>query len=193
MVANPERRARIADAAIDILGTDGSRGLTHRAVDRRAQLPPGTSANYFPTRAALLEGVAERCFERVAPGERRLDELAHLDESAETFGRYVAYIVERLIATPALALTLIELRLEAARSPGVAERLGPFLRRGLESDVAFHVERGLPGGREEIVALHHLVNGIVLDHLTVPLVPGSDPAVVAAEVTRRLVDGGWPG
>ena len=37
-----------------MLEADGGRGLTHRAVDRRAGLPQGSTSNYFKTREALL-------------------------------------------------------------------------------------------------------------------------------------------
>ena len=42
---------------------EGSRALTHRAVDARAELPAGTCANYFPSRSALLLAMAERIAE----------------------------------------------------------------------------------------------------------------------------------
>lgn len=55
------RRTLLADAALDVLADEGMRGLTHRAVDRRAAMPPGTTSAYFRTRAALLTGlVADR-------------------------------------------------------------------------------------------------------------------------------------
>jgi len=51
----PHARARqVGDAAITVLAGHGARGLTHRAVDQAAGLPPGTTSNYARTRAALL-------------------------------------------------------------------------------------------------------------------------------------------
>ncbi len=47
------RRSDIVDGAIHVLGTCGSRGLTHRAVDSFLKLPEGSSSNYFRTRHAL--------------------------------------------------------------------------------------------------------------------------------------------
>ena len=44
----------MADAAIAVLADHGGRGLTHRAVDQAAGLPPGTTSNYARTREALL-------------------------------------------------------------------------------------------------------------------------------------------
>jgi len=55
MAFTPSARTRqIGDAAIAVLAEHGARGLTHRAVDQAAGLPPGTTSNYARTRAALL-------------------------------------------------------------------------------------------------------------------------------------------
>ena len=61
---NEQRRAQIADAGIALLVESGVHGVTHRAVDRRAGLPVGTTSNYFPSREALLMAVARRVVER---------------------------------------------------------------------------------------------------------------------------------
>ncbi|WP_086666208.1 TetR/AcrR family transcriptional regulator [Lentzea kentuckyensis] len=50
-------RDRALAAAVELLGTEGLRGLTHARVDDRADLPKGSTSNYFRSRAALLDGV----------------------------------------------------------------------------------------------------------------------------------------
>ena len=52
-------RLRALRAAVDLLGTEGLRALTHARVDERAGLPKGSTSNYFRTRAALLTGVSD--------------------------------------------------------------------------------------------------------------------------------------
>ena len=52
-------RQRVLDAAIDLLGREGVRALTHLRIDQRAGLPKGTASNYFRTRASLLKGVVD--------------------------------------------------------------------------------------------------------------------------------------
>ncbi|GAB2696046.1 TetR/AcrR family transcriptional regulator [Thalassiella azotivora] len=188
MVANPGRRTQLLDAAIALLGSSGARGLTHRAVDAEAAVPVGTCANYFPRRADLVVGVGERSFELLSPDVQRLEPMAGL-AGEDAVVAYTAYVLERLLARPHLALTLIELRLEAARSPEVAERLTPFLREGFAADVAFHQGRELPGGADLVAALHHVVTGVVLDRLTVPLQPDVDPVAAATGIARRLTRG----
>ncbi|MFF5114070.1 TetR/AcrR family transcriptional regulator [Streptosporangium sp. NPDC000509] len=50
-----QRAELVADTAIDLLADRGMRGLTHRAVDEAAGLPPGSTSNLARTRSALLE------------------------------------------------------------------------------------------------------------------------------------------
>lgn len=187
MVANPRRRTDVTDAGLEVLGRDGGRALTHRAVDAEAGVPSGTCANYFPSRATLMLALGQRVFERLTPTQDRLEQLDRV-ATTEATAENAAYVAERLLATPQLARALLELRLEASRSPEVREVVAPFLRDGLDADVAHHTSRGLPGGRQVVVLLHHLVNGIVLDQLTVPLEPGSDPVQVVRHAAQRLVE-----
>ena len=65
--ALPPRR-RALDAAVDLLGTEGLRALTHGRVDERAGLPRGSTSNYFRTRAALLAGVSDELAARDLAG-----------------------------------------------------------------------------------------------------------------------------
>ena len=67
MVANPERRDRLADAGLAVLAREGARGVTYRAVERAAGLPAGTTSNYFRNRDDLLAALATGIYERLAP------------------------------------------------------------------------------------------------------------------------------
>jgi DNA-binding transcriptional regulator YbjK len=61
---NPQqRREQICDAAIDVLGKSGARGLSHLRVDRAAGLPAGTTSAYYRTRDALIHATAARITE----------------------------------------------------------------------------------------------------------------------------------
>lgn len=189
MPPNSERRRALLDAAIAVLGERGGRGLTHRAVDTAAELPQGSAANYFKTRELLVLALAERIFERLALDADRLGDLEAVDEELAP-SRYVEYALERLLADRSLALALVEVRLEAARSPAVRELVGPFLRGGFADDVAFHARRGLPGGSAAVAGLHHIANGVLLDALTVPLRPDADPLDEARRIAESYVRGG---
>jgi AcrR family transcriptional regulator len=58
-----DRRTAIADAAIEILASEGSRGLTHRAVDRWLGIVEGSTSSYYRTRNLLIEAAAKRISE----------------------------------------------------------------------------------------------------------------------------------
>ncbi|MFI1912709.1 TetR/AcrR family transcriptional regulator [Nocardia sp. NPDC020380] len=53
----PRRREQVLDAAIEVMATEGLRGLTFQAVDKAASVPAGTASNSFRTRNALLLGI----------------------------------------------------------------------------------------------------------------------------------------
>ena len=52
------------EAAVELLGTEGLRALTHARIDAQAGVPKGSTSNYFRTRAQLLIGVSDWIGER---------------------------------------------------------------------------------------------------------------------------------
>lgn len=186
MPRNPERRIQLADAGLAVLAESGARGLTHRAVDAAAGLPAGTASNYFRTRDALLGALGERIFERLAPDEAVLEPLAQRPPTVDLLVDYVRYIVERLLGRRELTLALLELRLEAARRPGLHEILSRTLQQGFDADVSFHVQAGLPGGAEEVRLLHFAIDGLMLDQLTPSIGRRYDVDAITARLVRQL-------
>ena len=185
MVKNDSRRRTIADAGITVLAREGSRGLTHRAIDAVAQVPTGTTSNYFRSRDALIEGLVDRIGERLAPTPEDLERRSAAVPGAALFADYVRDIVRRLTADRDVTLALFELRLEGGRRPEVAAVLGAWQRAGFEGDVAFNTAAGLPGGRREIALFHYAIDGLLLDRLTTPI----DPDTPTDDVIDDLVAG----
>ena len=173
MAKNDERRRLIADAGLTVLARHGARGLTHRAVDQAANVPTGTTSNYFRSRDALIEGLVTRIGERLAPSPEDLERRALEQPSPTLFAQYVRDIVRRLSSEREVTLALFELRLESTRRPEVAAFLGAWQRAGFEEDVAFNTSAGLPGGRREIALFHYAIDGLLLDRLTTPIDPDS--------------------
>ncbi|MEV4519854.1 TetR/AcrR family transcriptional regulator [Micromonospora tulbaghiae] len=187
MARNPERRTLLADAGLRVLADAGARGLTHRAVDAEAAVPTGTTSNYFPSRAALLAGLAERIFDRIAPDPDVLADLGRREPSLALMTDYLRDIVARTTREPGLTRALFELRLEAARRPELRAALGGVLRRGYADDVAHHLAAGLPGGAYEVALLHYAVDGLLLDLLTTSIDAGFDTDQVVSDLVSRLV------
>ena len=100
-------RTRALDAAIDLVGTEGLRSLTHARVDERADLPKGTTSNYFRTRAALLNGVVERIVEREMPGVGAAFSPSSVDDFVDALCRWFAYATgpNRVLTTARLVLS----------------------------------------------------------------------------------------
>ncbi|MFT4228283.1 TetR/AcrR family transcriptional regulator [Micropruina sp.] len=184
MARNPERRVQLADAALRVLARQGSRGLTHRAVDTEAEVPRGTASNYFSSRDDIIDAILARIGERLAPDPAVHAELARRPPGRDLFATYLKDIVHRLTADRDATLALFELRLDAARRPSVAEVLGGWLRGGLDADVAFTEDAGLPGSRWDIVLFHYALDGLILDQLTVPI----DEQVAADDAVEVLVE-----
>lgn len=169
MVRNIERRIALADAGIRVLADEGARGLTHRAVDAAAGTPRGTASNYFPTRDDLIRALVDRIEQRLTPTSETLASLEDRTPDRTLFADYIRDVVRRLLADPIVPIALFELRLEASRRPAVAEALGAWRRQAFNADVAFNENAGLPGGRAEIALFHYAIDGLMLDHLTVPV------------------------
>ena len=53
----PDRRTSVLEAAIQLLAQGGTRGLSHRSIDRALRIPLGSTANYFPTRQSLVDAI----------------------------------------------------------------------------------------------------------------------------------------
>ncbi|WP_206080011.1 TetR/AcrR family transcriptional regulator [Propioniciclava coleopterorum] len=86
-----DRRERVVDAALVLIGRDGMRALTHRRVDAEAGVPLGTTSNHFRTRRALLEGTLGRLVERDKESVRALGgaDPRSVDDLATMMLRYV--------------------------------------------------------------------------------------------------------
>lgn len=188
MAKNETRRALLADAGIAVLAREGSRGLTHRAIDAEAGVPVGTTSNYFRSREALITGLFERIGVRLAPTPAELETRAAEQPSRALFADYIRDIVRRLITNREVTIALYELRLDAARRPELAASLGEWQRAGFDGDVAFNEAAGLPGGRREVALFHYAIEGLVFDRLTSPI----DPGTPTDEVVDALVAGLLP-
>ncbi|ACY95626.1 MULTISPECIES: TetR/AcrR family transcriptional regulator [Thermomonospora] len=111
------RAELVAETALTLLAERGMRGLTHRAVDEAAALPPGSASNVARTRAALLALALERLNELE---ERQFAAAGPLPERP---GRHVLIeAVARLLHAQLTedrrrTLARYELALEATRRP----------------------------------------------------------------------------
>ncbi|MGW6500044.1 TetR/AcrR family transcriptional regulator [Nonomuraea angiospora] len=163
---NPARRQALTDAAIELLASSGAHGLTHRAVEKAADLPPGTASNYFRSREALLVAAAERIVEL---------HHADTDRAVERPAALVDLLAESLLTAATTLrhryLAIFELRLEAARRPVLASALAGLEDAAVPVTAGHHDQLGLAIPREKIPAMIALYGGALFTLVSAP--PGS--------------------
>jgi DNA-binding transcriptional regulator YbjK len=161
------RRNLIGDAAITLLAEHGMHGLTHRAVDRAAGLPAGSTSYYARTRAALLELVMARMVELQAgdaapTAGRRGRALDPTDLDA--FSAAIAGFLHTAMTTGRVrSLARFEFALEATRRPelrAVYDRAGAWLRAPAEAMLR---AAGSPAPARHARALIAWCEGVVFD------------------------------
>jgi DNA-binding transcriptional regulator YbjK len=155
------RRTDIADAAITTLAEQGMRGLTHRAVDRQAELPEGSTSYYFRTRTALLQAVLDRLV------DLDVEEVPTMSaESLDGFAEEGARIVHHLLTGGRVRLLArYELHLESTRRPELGELLGTAggqVRR-LMADALERI--GVPEPRQRAWRFAAFLDGYMFDQV----------------------------
>ncbi|MEQ9142977.1 MAG: hypothetical protein RLO08_01335 [Parvibaculaceae bacterium] len=117
------RAQQIARAAVTVLGEKGASGLTHRAVDRCAGLPEGSTSNHFRTRAALIDAICRFLTDY---------DLASLDKASRRF----SVEGDVTVGAAAEALTGIIRDWTVRESTFTAARLELFLIAHRDAEVA---------------------------------------------------------
>ena len=175
-----ERRTLLADTALDVLADEGMRGLTHRAVDRRAGLPPGTTSAYFRTRAALLTALV---FRLVQLDQRELESAAAALPPPRTAGELVdgmASLTRQRLTGEGRRRSLARhaCAVESVRDPELREILVPRENAGRETVRRFLADHGVRDADARTHTLLTCVDGLVFDRL-----------VNGGEVPREALEG----
>lgn len=162
----PSRTDRVTRAAVEVLGLKGAAGLTHRAVDRHAGLPEGSTSNLFRTRDALVGAVCrfltEHDLATLAKAESRFDAvpITHADAAAE-----LARIVCRWSEQEAvLTAARLEIFLIARRDPRLAAQLDQ-VRKNFRDRAGEWLERLKPGGGRHAAFLMAVIEGLTANQL----------------------------
>ncbi|MCA1187684.1 MULTISPECIES: TetR/AcrR family transcriptional regulator [unclassified Saccharopolyspora] len=163
------RRVQLADAAIEVLARDGGRGLTHRAVDREAGFPEGTTKNYHPNRDSLYVAIARRMADQQTAAMRRLRENMPEGVSADDVrALYLAMLRRMAGAARSQFLALFELQLEGVRNPQVRSALGEMTLAGVDSAVTLHAAVGEPISARGGGLLEAGMMGVAMSMLSLP-------------------------
>lgn len=123
-MATSPRRRQLLEAALHVIADHGLRGLTHRAVDRRAGLPEGSCSAYWRTRAALQAALTEHVAGALLADVDELcvrlrDDCEGDQESvAATLSLFLRWLDQR-----ELLVARLELSMAATRDPDLAALL----------------------------------------------------------------------
>ncbi|PSK83584.1 TetR family transcriptional regulator [Murinocardiopsis flavida] len=194
---NPARRRALTDSAIDLLAVSGAHGLTHRAVEKHAGLPPGTASNYFRSREALLLAAAERIAELHAADTER-DTWRHeiaaagpARTTADVLGQFADLLTGSLLEAATTLrsryLAVCELRLEAVRRPALSSALAEMEGAMAAFTTGQHTDLDLPFPRDRIPLLIALYSGALFTLVTAP--PDSITRDAVHGVARAIVTG----
>lgn len=178
-------RARLLDAAIDVLVRRGYAGTSTVEVCRRAKASRGAHLHHFPTKDELLGAAIEHLF------ARRLDELRGLLQPLPHGRRRLAAALQAMwsiYSGPTLAAWL-ELSVAARTEPrlrkqiaGIDQRFFAHARVALVE--LFTGDRFSEARSSAILrVLLSVFDGLALHHQSVP---NDDPAPVLAELERLL-------
>jgi AcrR family transcriptional regulator len=175
---NPARRRALTDAAIDLLATSGVHGVTHRAVEQAARLPPGTASNHFRSREALLVAAANRIVElHHADMDRAAQHHTATTMDTTSGARIADLLIDLLTESLLTAATTLriryqaiyELQLEALRRPALASALAGLADRSTRLAGDHHTTFGLPIPTETIPTLITLYGGTLFTLVTTPV------------------------
>ncbi|WP_328423556.1 TetR/AcrR family transcriptional regulator [Streptomyces sp. NBC_00443] len=189
MAGNPERRAALVDAGVEVLAREGARGLTFRAVDAEAGVPVGTTSNYFTGRVDLLRQIDGRLHVRLAPDPEVIAGLLNRPKDRSLVTAFMHDLMARATRDRTGYLALLEMRLEAQRRPELRSSFTKSVRGDLDEAMEFHRNAKLPGGDEVVTVLYLAVLGLLLEHLTLPdVLDGVLPGVgVPDGLVERIV------
>ncbi len=161
------RTDRVARAAVEVLGEKGAAGLTHRAVDRQAALPEGSTSNHFRTRAALLDAICRYLTDH---------DLAKLKERAEKFSgqgdltvgaaarALVAIVDDWTNKESVLTAARLELFLIAYRDPSLAARLSE-VRHAFRDQTVEWLDGLSKGAAEHVAIVMATIEGLTSNQL----------------------------
>lgn len=175
-------RTRALDAAIELLGTEGLRALTHARIDERAGIPRGSTSNYFRTRAALLSGAMDGILEREMADYPNVPAPTTEDELVD----WLVVLLEHVtVRNRTLTTARLVMFMEASHDPAIREAVAKG-RAAMESWFVPTVAR--LGGQDPQTAAYALAacfEGMVLHRIARH--DHTDPRPVFALVARAAL------
>jgi DNA-binding transcriptional regulator YbjK len=176
-----DRRRRIVEATLAVIGRGGVDAVTHRAVAAEAGVPLAATTYYFGSKTELVQEALELVIARsteVVDERTAVDGEIGCDELVE---RLAAFAEAQLDDREAPLIAQYELMLEAGRR----EHLRPLAERWSEAYMGGLVElvraSPLPDPERSAELLSALIEGALLDQLSLPSAASRPPLHRPAE------------
>jgi DNA-binding transcriptional regulator YbjK len=182
----PSRREQLLDAAITVLGSQGIRQLTHRAVDAAAGLPAGSASNYFKTRDALVDAIIERFAERDRASWQALAGLVMPRTAQDLAGMLAAYVRRAVGADRVVTIARYGVFIESALRPGSRSQLTESAREIRRWGAEWLRSIGAPDPALACELLFDQIDGLILHHLAYPGLSGDLEGRLVATVRATV-------
>lgn len=160
-----ERRDALLDAAIELFAESGKRGVTHRAVATRADLPTASTTYYFASIDELVRAALTR---HLQTWMAELEQLTTVTESMEAIPAEPVDVIAQILANRPTDVVAAQLSilLESARDPELRTVMTDMLE-ALEGLAATLLERvGVRHPERIAVSAIAAVAGHALDRLS---------------------------
>ena len=178
-------RDRALDAALELVGEQGIRALTHARVDERAGLPKGSTSNWFRTRDALVAGVVAWLAEteRAEFAATEAPPVETPEQLVEALSSMIAFQTGPRASRTRARYALF---LEGAGDPDLLEPLLTQRRIFVEWTAALLARIGARTPDEAVRALMAAGDGLVLHRVTVD--PDAEIRPVIERAVRAALD-----
>lgn len=190
--ASPRRR-QLLEAALHVIADEGLRGLTHRAVDRRAGLPEGTCSAYLRTRSALQGALTEYVAHALLADVDELAEQLRVDCHGEQESVHAALsLFLRWLDQRELLVARLELSMAATRDPALAQLLADQRARLITVVEGIMETTGKADVRERAETLVASYDGVLLAALLRPPAERPDFLARSLELIGEQLSGDVP-
>lgn len=170
---------RITDAALEVLGTGGIHALSHARVDTTAGLPPGSTSNYFRTRAALVKGAVDRLRQLDAEAFDAMLAAGPPTSMAHLVDAFAAFVEDAVGPSRTRTVARCVIFVQGVVEPALLEALNADRRRVVDWTAAALRSLGRPA--ELAPALLATAEGLIMHRLT-----GFSDAPAGPELRRLL-------
>jgi DNA-binding transcriptional regulator YbjK len=175
----------IGDAALEVLAANGSRGLTHRSVDRWLGWPEGTTSRYHRTRDSLMNAAVRRLVEvevvHLEQWER--DQTHQPTTTTSDVAAILAKTYQEWIHGDVRQIARYEMSLEARRQARVHQAIISGRKSLNKSIERLLMACGCDAPKVHATSVVSLLDGMVHDQLLHPEI--ATPPAEVEDIFRR--------